>query len=132
MTCENFTTGDKGILKLTQRGWGDKGAYEVNGSVKNKAGKERFTVKGRWDKDLTLTNTETGEEKVIWRRYTMPEKFDFQYFFSDFAINLNHLNVDLTKKIAPTDSRLRPDQRALEYGYIDVAGTEKLRLEEKQ
>jgi len=132
MTCENFTTGDKGILKLTQRGWGDKGAYEVNGSVKNKLGKEKFIIKGRWDKDLTMINPETGEEKLLWKRYTMPEKFDFQYFFTDFAIQLNHINVDLMKKVAPTDSRLRPDQRALEYGYIDVAGTEKLRLEEKQ
>ena len=62
----------------------------------------------------------------------MPEKSDHQYYFNDFAIQLNHLNVDLAKKIAPTDTRFRPDQKALEYGYIDVAGTEKLRLEEKQ
>lgn len=35
------------------------------------------------------------------------------------------------KKIAPTDSRLRPDQRALEYGLLDIATEEKLRLEQK-
>ena len=35
-------------------------------------------------------------------------------------------------KVAPTDSRYRPDQRALEAGDIDGAGKQKLRLEEAQ
>lgn len=34
--------------------------------------------------------------------------------------------------IAPTDSRLRPDQRLMELGMWDEANIEKLRLEEKQ
>lgn len=34
--------------------------------------------------------------------------------------------------IAPTDSRLRPDQRLMELGFWDEANIEKLRLEEKQ
>ena len=48
------------------------------------------------------------------------------------AYQLNHLNLKLVKTIAPTDSRFRPDQRGLEYGLIDLATSEKLRLEEKQ
>ena len=34
--------------------------------------------------------------------------------------------------LAPTDSRLRPDQRLMEEGKWDDANDEKLRLEEKQ
>ena len=34
--------------------------------------------------------------------------------------------------VAPTDSRHRPDQRALEVGDLTLATPEKLRLEEKQ
>lgn len=34
--------------------------------------------------------------------------------------------------VAPTDSRLRPDQRLMEEGKWDEANKEKLRLEEKQ
>lgn len=34
--------------------------------------------------------------------------------------------------VAPTDSRLRPDQRLMENGRWDEANAEKLRLEEKQ
>lgn len=39
---------------------------------------------------------------------------------------------ELEEGIAPTDSRLRPDQRLMEEGKWDEANEEKLRLEEKQ
>lgn len=45
---------------------------------------------------------------------------------------MNHLTEKLKKEIAHTDSRLRPDQRALENGDYALASTEKNRLEEKQ
>lgn len=40
--------------------------------------------------------------------------------------------TDLEKHVAPSDSRLRPDQRALEDGNFDLAEKEKKRVEEKQ
>jgi len=55
-----------------------------------------------------------------------------QYFFTSFSIQLNNLPEALKGKIAPTDSRLRPDQRALEHGDLELATSEKERLEEKQ
>lgn len=36
-----------------------------------------------------------------------------------FAICLNELTPGLREKVAPTDSRLRPDQLALEEGVFD-------------
>jgi oxysterol-binding protein 1 len=39
---------------------------------------------------------------------------------------------ELEEGIAPTDSRLRPDQRLMEFGLWDEANIEKLRLEEIQ
>ena len=39
---------------------------------------------------------------------------------------------ELEEFVAPTDSRLRPDQRLMEEGRWDEANTEKVRLEEKQ
>jgi hypothetical protein len=45
---------------------------------------------------------------------------------------LNELTPDLEANIAPTDSRLRPDQRALENAQYKLASDEKFRLEEKQ
>lgn len=53
---------------------------------------------------------------------------DKYYSFTDFACQLNEMEAG----IAPTDSRLRPDQRLMELGMWDEANIEKLRLEEKQ
>jgi len=43
---------------------------------------------------------------------------------------LNYLSDGLKEKLPPTDSRLRPDQRALENGETELAIREKHRLEE--
>lgn len=50
------------------------------------------------------------------------------YYFSELALTLNALESGT----APTDSRLRPDQRLMENGRWDEANAEKQRLEEKQ
>lgn len=36
---------------------------------------------------------------------------------------MNHLNKDTLRIIPPTDSRLRPDQRALEYQKLELAAS---------
>ena len=50
------------------------------------------------------------------------------YFFSQLAIEMN----ESEEGVAPTDSRLRPDQRCMEDGRWDEANRVKVRLEEKQ
>lgn len=50
------------------------------------------------------------------------------YYFSELALTLN----EQEEGVAPTDSRLRPDQRLMEKGHWDQANMEKQRLEEKQ
>lgn len=45
---------------------------------------------------------------------------------------MNHLNKEKFQTIAPTDCRFRPDQRAVEFQKMELAATEKHRLEEKQ
>ena len=45
---------------------------------------------------------------------------------------LNHFTPDMKGVIAPTDSRLRDDQRLFEEGKMDEADKEKTRLEVKQ
>jgi hypothetical protein len=36
-------------------------------------------------------------------------------------MNLNHLNLELLETLPSTDSRLRPDLRALEFGMHELA-----------
>jgi hypothetical protein len=50
------------------------------------------------------------------------------YNFTELAVQLN----EQEQGVAPTDTRLRPDQRLMEAGKWDDANKEKLRLEEKQ
>lgn len=54
------------------------------------------------------------------------------YKLSKYACNLNNLNDDLKDMLPQTDSRLRPDQRALENQDMELAEKEKKRIEEKQ
>ena len=50
------------------------------------------------------------------------------HYFTQYAIELNEMEPN----IAPTDSRLRPDQRLMEEGKWDEANQEKIVLEDKQ
>lgn len=50
------------------------------------------------------------------------------HFFSSLALTLN----EPEEGTAPTDSRLRPDQRLMEEGLWDEANAQKQRLEERQ
>ena len=42
-----------------------------------------------------------------------------RYNMTQFAIYLNEMTPGLQQRLPPTDSRLRPDQHALEEGIFD-------------
>lgn len=58
-----------------------------------------------------------------------PERY---YGFSSFAVTLNETTSLEEGLVAPTDSRLRPDQLAFERGEVDEAERLKAQVEEKQ
>ncbi|KAG8762948.1 hypothetical protein FRC11_006895 [Ceratobasidium sp. 423] len=70
--------------------------------------------------------------KVLWRPNPFPPFADQYYGFTAFTITLNELTPDLVRVMPPTDSRSRPDQRAMEEGRIDDADQLKIQLEEGQ
>ncbi|XP_018532081.1 oxysterol-binding protein-related protein 1 isoform X1 [Lates calcarifer] len=70
--------------------------------------------------------------ELIWKITPRPENSAKFYAFSTFAMQLNELEKSMEGVIPLTDSRLRPDIRAMENGDIDLASAEKKRLEEKQ
>lgn len=133
MTFTNLTNNDTGVLTLKKRGWNNKNAFEASGVIKDAAGTVLYKIKARWDKFFSVSKPETEtEETMIWERNPEIPDADKQFYFTNFALQLNYLNEDLLKKVAPTDSRLRPDQRSLEFGDKEFALEEKKRLEEKQ
>lgn len=91
-----------------------------------------WTLSGKWNEEIIAQRSDTYEERVIWKANPLPYQHDHQYYFTKFAINLNTLPDNLAAKIPHTDSRHRPDQKALECGDFDRAASEKLRLEQKQ
>ncbi|XP_074507458.1 oxysterol-binding protein-related protein 1-like isoform X1 [Sebastes fasciatus] len=70
--------------------------------------------------------------ELIWKITPRPDNSAKFYAFSTFAMHLNEQEKSMEGVSAPTDSRLRPDIRAMENGDIDLASGEKKRLEEKQ
>ncbi|CCD26079.2 uncharacterized protein NDAI_0G03020 [Naumovozyma dairenensis CBS 421] len=70
-----------------------------------------------------------GTKFMIWKTN---ERIESPFNLTPFAITLNAPQPHLIPYLAPTDSRLRPDQRAMEDGKYDIAAEERNRLEEKQ
>lgn len=61
----------------------------------------------------------------------MPANYERYYGFTRFAIELNELGPEATF-LPPTDTRFRPDQRALEEGDLNTAENLKMQLESMQ
>ena len=128
----NHKTGEICEMDYKRRGWGSKNAYCIDGVIKDATGVVRWTLKGKWNESISITNIETGQERLIWKVNPRPDNWDHLYHFSLFSMQLNNTSPELEELLPATDSRLRPDLRALENGEVKLAATEKHRLEEKQ
>lgn len=112
----------------------------VKGYVQNPAGEVKWVINGTWDDKVEIAPVistsgtpenpvyQTGPSVLAWRRRMPPEDSIKYYNFTTLAAQLN----EPEDGVAPTDSRLRPDQRLMEDGKWDQANLEKVRLEEKQ
>ena len=73
----------------------------------------------------------TGDRELIWKKNAYPEEWAHMYGMTHNQLQFNYLPDQLIPYLAPTDTRFRPDQRALENGDFKLAETEKNRVEEK-
>lgn len=128
--------GDDGLeaeIDFLPSGWRRGTVNRIEGKVFNsKTNEILFSISGTWNQSLLATNVSTSESFQIWTRAPSPCDSEIMYNFSFMAMYLNELTNRLKSKICPTDSRLRPDQRAMEEGEFDSAGKLKVKLEEKQ
>ncbi|MCJ1314543.1 hypothetical protein MMC25_008225 [Agyrium rufum] len=150
---KNWNTGEVCILDFKPRGWKASSAYQVSGKVMTADGKTRWSMGGRWNERLYARLTpgfdtdvsspqggsaaqlrahEPGSNQafLVWEAHERPAGIPFS--LTPFGVTLNALPDSLRPWLPPTDTRLRPDQRAMEDGKYDFAATEKTRLEEKQ
>uniref|UniRef100_A0A671EQA5 Oxysterol-binding protein n=1 Tax=Rhinolophus ferrumequinum TaxID=59479 RepID=A0A671EQA5_RHIFE len=143
----NHKTKDRCQLKFLPYSYFSKEvARKVTGVVSDSQGKAQYVLSGSWDEQMECSKIvqsgpsspsldgkqktvyQTLPAKLLWKKYPLPENAENMYYFSELALTLN----EHEEGVAPTDSRLRPDQRLMEKGHWDEANTEKQRLEEKQ
>uniref|UniRef100_A0AAY4A7P0 Oxysterol-binding protein n=1 Tax=Denticeps clupeoides TaxID=299321 RepID=A0AAY4A7P0_9TELE len=144
----NHKTGDRCHLKFAPYSYFSRDvARKVTGVVTDKEGKAHYVLSGTWDEKMEFSrvmqssrggeNGTEGRQKTVyqtlkarelWRKNPLPEGAETMYYFSSLALTLN----ESEDGVAPTDSRLRPDQRLMEQGRWEEANAEKQRLEEKQ
>lgn len=156
MEVTNHTTGDKIIVDLKQRGWRASSAYQLSGTVMDKNGNGCWAIGGHWNSKIFGKKLNPNKPSEAERRSSLVENAEksnvsddpFQggafliweaaprpkvpFNLTQFAITLNGIDENLKAYLAPTDTRLRPDQRAMEDGKYDLAADEKHRVEEKQ
>jgi len=113
---------------------------KVTGCVTDKNGVAKWLIKGTWDGQIDIapiTAIEGSQENPVyktgpfvtaWKRTDPPPEHEKFYNFTLLACQLN----EMEEGIAPTDSRLRPDQRLMEEGRWQEANLIKQQLEEKQ
>ena len=149
MEIKNWKTGETCILEFKPRGWTASSAYQLNGKIIDASGKTRWSIGGRWNDKIyarltpgfeTSFESTAGKGKtqeagasqafLVWEAHKRPSGIPFN--LTPFGLTLNALPEKLKPFLPPTDTRLRPDQRAMEDGQYDFAATEKNRLEEKQ
>ncbi|KAG5942152.1 hypothetical protein E4U59_001313 [Claviceps monticola] len=153
MEIKNWTTGEVALLDFKARGWKASSAYQISGKVLDAQGNVRVSMGGRWNSKIYARLTPGFEANVdgsidagplhkegsmadpnrvylVWEANPRPEGIPFN--LTPFVLTFNHIDDQLRPWLAPTDSRLRPDQRAMEDGEYDFAASEKTRLEEAQ
>ncbi|CAB3359183.1 Hypothetical predicted protein [Cloeon dipterum] len=122
MDIVNHKTGDKCHLKYIPYSYFTRDVQrKVKGCVMDKNGSVKWVVQEN-------PVFKTGPYKVAWKRRALASDAEKYYNFTELACQLN----EPEEGVAPTDSRLRPDQRMMEDGQWDEANSVKLRLEEKQ
>jgi hypothetical protein len=150
MEVKNWTTGEICNVDFKPRGWKASSAYQITGRVNDADGHPRFSLGGKWNSKIyarftpgyeaTIDESKVGGHRgsvsdpnqafVVWEANPRPSGIPFN--LTPFVVTLNDINDELAPWLPPTDTRLRPDQRAMEDGRYDFAAIEKNRVEEKQ
>ncbi|CAL8281044.1 oxysterol-binding protein 2 isoform X1 [Gadus morhua] len=143
----NNTTKDLCRLKFSPYSYFSRDApRKVTGVVQDREGAAHYILSGTWDDRMECakivdsspgcggsegkqkTVYQTLPAKLLWKKYPLPDNAENMHFFSTLALTLN----EPEDGVAPTDSRLRPDQQLMEAGLWDEANIQKTRLEDRQ
>ncbi|MCJ1353726.1 MAG: hypothetical protein MMC33_003713 [Icmadophila ericetorum] len=129
----NETTGERAVISFRPRGMFSGRSEEVTVKVFDSSGSEMpLGLVGKWTESLKITKQGAPQSRPIWIVGDLVPNPEKCYGFTTFTASLNEITAHEQGKLPPTDSRLRPDQRAVETGDMDTAETLKGRLEDRQ
>ncbi|KAH2834546.1 hypothetical protein KXV85_005633 [Aspergillus fumigatus] len=133
MPVLNETTGQKSVSTFKAGGMFSGRSEEVITKAVDPYNNELpLGLTGTWTSSLQLTKNGSATGTVIWKAGPLVPNAPKHYGLTAFAATLNEITPIEEKRLPVTDSRLRPDQRALEDGDVDRAEQVKVQLEEAQ
>ncbi|MCJ1466528.1 hypothetical protein MMC07_005148 [Pseudocyphellaria aurata] len=134
MTINNEATGEHALVTFKTGGMFSGRSEDVVVQTFGSHGDELSVgLVGKWTASLTVTEHGTPKsEPPIWSVAELVPDVSKRYGLTTFAASLNEITPLERGRLAPTDSRLRPDQRAMEEGDFGKAEEWKARLEEGQ
>ncbi|KAK9476825.1 Oxysterol-binding protein-domain-containing protein [Lipomyces japonicus] len=124
------SSGHKAVIEFKSPSlFSGKRSEEVTVKVyHNNAVLEGISLEGKWTTELIRTS----DGSQIWKVGDLVSDPKSHYGFTTFAASLNQITEIEKGSVAPTDSRLRPDQRALENCHVEKAEDLKKKVEEMQ
>jgi oxysterol-binding protein-related protein 3/6/7 len=133
MIVVNEIAGLKAIVTFKAKGMFSGRSEEVSVETFDTHGEQLpLGLQGTWTQSLCLTQNGVLRDTMIWSAGSLVENATKHYGMTSFAATLNEITEIEDGKLPPTDSRLRPDQRALEQGDHEQAEQLKACLEEQQ
>lgn len=128
ISLRNQSTGETAVLEFPTRRSPDTELCTLKGTIMDAEKKVVAHLEGNWMKSLSVISLETKIKKIVW---SLDENQEVLRGWTNYTVQLNHINVKILQSLPPTDSRLRADIRALEKGNVDLALYERKRIEEQ-
>ena len=143
LEVKNHATGETCTVTFKPRdagGWFGASADPVPfgkliGQARDAKGAVKYEISGGWNNQIHAipkSKSRFVNPVVIWRANQRPPMSEKNFHFTDLSMFLNQMSDDLKKKLPLTDSRLRPDQRAMEEGLWNQADSLKNQIETSQ
>ncbi|KAJ5594505.1 uncharacterized protein N7459_000713 [Penicillium hispanicum] len=133
LTVANESTGHRSISTFKAGGMFSGRSEEVSTRTVDSNNKPlSLGLTGSWPSSLSLTRDGNPSGQPIWTAGALVPNAPKHYGLTSFAAALNEITSIEKSRLPATDSRLRPDQRALEEGDLDRAEEVKVQLEEGQ
>ena len=134
LTVSNETDGSYALATFKAKGlWGGRSEEIVVQTFSADNTELPLGLVGKWTDSLCLTSSGIPQPgPSLWSVGSLVPNAPTCYGFSQFSAQLNEILPHERDVMAPTDSRFRPDQRAVEEGDVESAEVLKGKLEEGQ